>query len=83
MPTPEIKAAVAAMKRLSLEEQNMVQLAAVNNVIRALIEAHPDPESVKLKFEQFYGQTLASPAFIGHHDRSAILRGMAAMYFPK
>lgn len=77
----EQKAAREAVARLEPAETLTLQMAVVFSAVRALINAHPEPDSVRANYDQLMGQFMAGPATAGYPDKAVVLRDLTATLF--
>lgn len=81
MITPEQQAAREAFDRLDPLEALDLQVSVALLAIKALINAHPDPASVRRSYDQLLGQVMAGPGVVGFPDKSLVLRDLTATLF--
>lgn len=79
--TPEQRAAREALGRLDPYETMDLQIAVAHLAIKALIVAHPEPDKVRLYYDQLLGQLIASPGVVGFPDKSLVLKDLTAGLF--
>lgn len=75
------EAAQAARERLGGLAVQSVHLTGLMQAVRALIETHPEPESLRNAYDRYVGQMLAHPGFLTDTDRGTVLRELTANLF--
>jgi len=81
MKTPDQKAALEAVARLSQLQILDLQVSVAHLAIKALICAHPEPEKVRTYYDQLLGQIMTGPGVLGHPDKALVLRDLTATLF--
>lgn len=81
MATPEQMAAREAVGRLGPLDTLDLQVSVAHLAIKAMICAHPEPEKVRLYYDQLLGQVMAGPGVVGFPDKSLVLRDLTATLF--
>ena len=66
--TKEQQSKVAAMQALTVVDRDFVHGLSLQSAVRALIATHPDPQSLRLVFDQIYEPLLAGPPFTDRAD---------------